>query len=97
MWKELKERAEFFGEIVGNLIIDALFLSVWVVISYIFEYIIAYIYTAGDLPLYIKFPKYALEYSPPVVIIYFVIGDVLRSLKKLNDFLIDSLKGKKTG
>lgn len=95
MWKELKERLKFFGEIVGNLIIDSLFLSGWLVIDYVVGYILSQFYPGGDLPQYIKFPKVALDYSPPLVILAFVIADALRTLKKLYDLIRDSLRGKK--
>ncbi len=95
MWKELKERLKFFGEIIGNLIIDALFLSAWVVIDYMVGYIIAKFYTVEEVPPYIKFPKYVLDYAPPPVILCFVLADVLRSLRKLYDLVIGSLRGRK--
>ena len=94
MWKALKERFKFFAEIVGNLIIDSLFLSVWVVIDYAVEYIIAK-YRVGALPPYLKFPKYALDYATPVVIIGFVVADSLRSLCKIYDLIVDALKREK--
>jgi len=84
MWEELIERLKFFGEIVGNLIIDALLLSAWVIVDYLVEYILIHaIYTVGDLPLYIKYPKYTLDIAPPLVILPFVFADVIRSIKKL--------------
>jgi hypothetical protein len=83
MWEEFKDRLKFFGEIVGNLIIDSLFITVWILIHHAIEHYILAEFLKGDVPRYIKYPKYALDYAPPIVIIYFVIMDVLRSIKKL--------------
>jgi hypothetical protein len=95
MWKELRERSKFFGEIVGNLIIDALFFSVWALINIGLQYTMAALYKTGEMPQYIKYPLYAFEYTTPVLITFFVIGDVICSLKILKDSLMDKLKGKK--
>ncbi len=86
MWEEFKDRLKFFGEIVGNLIIDSLFITAWILIHHAIDYILAE-YLKGDVALYIKYPKYALDYAPPIVIICFVIVDVLRSIKKLYDWM----------
>jgi hypothetical protein len=90
----LKERLKFFGEIVGALLIDAAFLSVWALIAYAAEFLIATL-TSDHPPLYILIPKYALDYSPPVVIAFFVFVDVVRALRKLFDLLLKALKGEK--
>ena len=95
MLKELGERLKFFGEIVGDLIIDALFFSVWALISSGLKYAIAVIYVAGDVPTYIKYPMYTFEYTTAILIMCFVILDIIRSLKKLKDLLMNSLKSKK--
>jgi hypothetical protein len=90
----LKERLKFFGEIVGALLIDAAFLSAWALIDYGAEFLITTL-TSGHPPLYILMPKYALDYSPPVVIAFFVFVDVVRALKKLLDLLLGALRGDK--
>jgi hypothetical protein len=88
------ERLKFFGEIVGALLIDTAFLSTWALIDYASEFLITTL-TSGHPPLYILMPKYALEYSPPVVIAFFVLVDVVRALRKLFDLLIRALRGDK--
>lgn len=90
----LKERLKFFGEIVGALLIDAGFLSAWALIDYAAEFLITTL-TSGHPPLYILMPKYALEYSPPVVIGFYVLVDVVRALRKLFDLLLKALRGEK--
>lgn len=92
MNKLLKERLKFFGEIVGALLIDAAFLSAWALIAYAAEFLIA-TFTSDHPPLYILIPKYALDYSPPVVIAFFVFVDVVRALRKLFDLLLKALRG----
>jgi hypothetical protein len=89
MWKDIKERLGFFGEIVGALMIDAGFLSTWAVIHYISDYLVAK-FTAGDPSLPIQILKYTFDYSTLVVISFFVLGDIIRAARKL----IDSLRKK---
>jgi hypothetical protein len=94
MARLLKERLKFFSEIVGALLIDAAFLSTWALIDYVAAFLIN-TFTSGRPPLYILWPKYALEYSPPLVIAVFVFVDVIRALRKLFDLLLSALRGEK--
>jgi hypothetical protein len=94
MKRLLKERLKFFGEIVGALLIDAAFLSAWALIDHGAGLLINYL-TSGQTPIYILLPKYVLDYSPPLVIAFFVLVDVVRALKKLFDLLLKALRGER--
>ena len=90
MIRLLQERLKFFGEIVGALVIDSGFLLAWALIHYAIEYLVAWLW-APHPPYIILIPKYVLEYPPLVVISFFVLVDVTRSLRKSFDLLVEAL------
>jgi hypothetical protein len=96
MIRLLQERLKFFGEIVGALIIDSGFLLAWALIHYTIEYSVAWLWL-GHPPYIILIPKYVLEYPPLAVISFFVLVDVVRSLRKLFDLLVEAVSKKEAG
>ena len=89
--KTLTGRLSFFGEVVGALMIDAVFLGVWAVIHYLIE-VGATRFSTQATALSFKILKYTFDFSTLTVIAMWVIGDVIRTLRKI----IRSLKQEET-
>ena len=95
MWKEIKEKIEFFGRIVADLIVHSLFFCAWALINIGLQYTMAALYKTSEMPTYISYPLYAFEYPAPILIICFMVGDLIWSLIVIKDSLMDKLKRKK--